>query len=111
MYCSNCGKQIADSAVICVNCGVATKNMESYQQRQPPVQIPQQVTVVNTNTNTTGYAPRPVYVPVRKKSSAGLIIAIILFLLLSFAAAGEQIAEEQEATDNSASTSETVSNE
>lgn len=111
MYCSNCGKQIADSAVICVNCGVATKNMESYQQPQPPVQIPQQVTVVNTNTNTAGYAPRPVYVPVRKKSSAGLIIAIILFLLLSFAAANSEEAEDQETTDSIITTSETVPNE
>jgi TM2 domain-containing membrane protein YozV len=26
MYCTNCGKSIDDKAVICVNCGVATKN-------------------------------------------------------------------------------------
>ena len=26
MYCKNCGKQIDDKAVICVNCGVATGN-------------------------------------------------------------------------------------
>lgn len=26
MYCTNCGKEIDDKAVICVNCGVATGN-------------------------------------------------------------------------------------
>lgn len=26
MFCKNCGKEIADNAVICVNCGVATQN-------------------------------------------------------------------------------------
>ena len=26
MYCQNCGKEISDNAVICVNCGCATDN-------------------------------------------------------------------------------------
>lgn len=26
MYCANCGKEIADNAVICVNCGCSTAN-------------------------------------------------------------------------------------
>ncbi|MGL4623921.1 MAG: zinc-ribbon domain-containing protein [Culicoidibacterales bacterium] len=26
MYCKNCGKEIDDNAVVCVNCGVATGN-------------------------------------------------------------------------------------
>ena len=110
MYCSNCGKQIADSSVICIHCGVATKNMEAYQQQQPlpAAQIPQQITVVNTNTNTAGYVPRPVYAPVRKKTApTGLIIAIILFILLSIAAANSEEAEGQETTDSSITTSET----
>lgn len=28
MYCSNCGKEIADNAVVCVHCGCATKNYQ-----------------------------------------------------------------------------------
>jgi hypothetical protein len=32
MYCTNCGKQIDDKAVVCVHCGVATHN--------PPVAPP-----------------------------------------------------------------------
>ena len=31
MYCSNCGKEIDDKAVICVHCGVATHNMNQTQ--------------------------------------------------------------------------------
>lgn len=54
MYCKHCGKQIADNAVICVHCGVATRNMVAYQQNNFPV--PPNITIVNTNTNAnSGY--------------------------------------------------------
>lgn len=26
MYCKNCGKEIADDAIMCIHCGVATEN-------------------------------------------------------------------------------------
>ncbi len=29
MYCTNCGKEINDQAVVCPNCGVATSNNKS----------------------------------------------------------------------------------
>ena len=29
MFCYNCGKEIDDKAVVCIHCGVATKNMNS----------------------------------------------------------------------------------
>lgn len=32
MYCRNCGKEIADQAVVCVNCGVAPKKGRNYCQ-------------------------------------------------------------------------------
>lgn len=32
MYCSNCGKEIDDKAVICVGCGCATKNNSCCNQ-------------------------------------------------------------------------------
>ena len=31
MYCSNCGKEIDDKAVVCVYCGVATHNLNDAQ--------------------------------------------------------------------------------
>lgn len=45
MYCRNCGQQIDDKAVVCIHCGVATKDPEP--QSQQPV-----INIVNTNTNT-----------------------------------------------------------
>lgn len=41
MFCSKCGKEIMDEAVVCPNCGCATNNYNS--QRQQPVH-----TTVNT---------------------------------------------------------------
>jgi len=43
-FCSECGKEINDKAVVCIHCGVATKN--HAVQQQPTINI------VNTNTNT-----------------------------------------------------------
>ena len=42
MYCHKCGKEIGEDAVICVNCGVETKN---FKEKNPPVNI------VNQNSN------------------------------------------------------------
>lgn len=46
MYCSKCGKEIDDDAIVCPLCGVATKNFNDIQHNQQP-----QVVVNNTNTN------------------------------------------------------------
>ena len=47
MFCSKCGAQIDDAAVVCPNCGVPTPNYQQNAQPQQPV-----INVVNTNTNT-----------------------------------------------------------
>jgi len=40
MYCSKCGKQIDDAAVICVGCGVPTQNFKNQQTNsQQPITI------------------------------------------------------------------------
>ena len=46
MFCTNCGKEIDDNAVICVHCGVPTHNMigarnviNAQQQQQPAKSI------------------------------------------------------------------------
>lgn len=44
MYCKNCGQQIDDKAVVCIHCGVATREEQHVQQ---PV-----INIVNTNTNS-----------------------------------------------------------
>ncbi len=35
MYCTKCGKELNDNAVICVNCGVPTRNMAIQTGIQP----------------------------------------------------------------------------
>ncbi|MDR3714101.1 MAG: TM2 domain-containing protein [Puia sp.] len=35
MFCTNCGAQIDDKAVICVRCGAATSNFHTAPVRQP----------------------------------------------------------------------------
>lgn len=44
MYCSKCGKEIDNEAVVCPMCGVATQNFNAQQQPQ--------VVINNANTNT-----------------------------------------------------------
>lgn len=35
MFCTNCGKEISDQAVVCINCGVATKNAAVQTDDKP----------------------------------------------------------------------------
>lgn len=39
MFCSKCGKEIDDSAVVCVNCGAPTQNLNKNNQQQQPIII------------------------------------------------------------------------
>lgn len=48
MYCKNCGKQIADAAVICPDCGVPTDNFKKADAQQTA----QPINIINTNTNS-----------------------------------------------------------
>lgn len=43
MFCSKCGKEINDEAVICPNCGCFTSN---YKELQPPVQSASVIQIV-----------------------------------------------------------------
>ncbi|MCH5314520.1 MAG: TM2 domain-containing protein [Eubacterium sp.] len=47
MFCSKCGAQMDDAAVVCTNCYEPTQNYQHNAQPQQPV-----INVVNTNTNT-----------------------------------------------------------
>ena len=37
MYCRNCGKQIDDNAVVCVNCGASVANFTPIQADRPDI--------------------------------------------------------------------------
>lgn len=39
MFCSNCGKEIDDKAIICINCGVKTPNLDLSIDKDIPSQI------------------------------------------------------------------------
>lgn len=53
MFCSKCGKEISDEAIICPACGVPTPNYQPQQaQLQQPTLPPIIINNTNTNTNT-----------------------------------------------------------
>ena len=54
MFCSNCGKEIDDKAMVCPICGVATQNFS--ENKQPQVVINNTNTNANMNTNVVGSA-------------------------------------------------------
>ena len=58
MYCTKCGAQIDNQAIVCPNCGVGTHNynsqVRSAQGYAQPIVINNNNT--NTNMNTGGYA-------------------------------------------------------
>lgn len=60
MYCYNCGKQIDDNAVVCIHCGVPTKNMK--QEKQEPI-------IINNSSSASAAASASVSGPVRRKYS------------------------------------------
>lgn len=49
MYCSKCGKEINDDAVVCVNCGVATQNMKKDNDQHIIINNSASSTSVNPN--------------------------------------------------------------
>lgn len=50
MFCSKCGKEINDEAVVCVHCGCATSNLkEESKQKDQPI-------IINNNNSTSSSA-------------------------------------------------------
>lgn len=72
MFCSKCGKEIDNEAVVCPHCGVPTANYQRPQE-QPQVVINNTNTNTNVNTNVVGGAM------VSRKSK---IVALILCIFL-----------------------------
>jgi len=68
MYCSKCGKEIDEAAVVCIYCGVATQNMQKYSA---------QPLVVNNNTSASSSAAATVKGRVRRRHSLLLDIFMI----------------------------------
>ena len=45
MFCSNCGKEINDNAVVCINCGCKTSNFKDDRQKD--------TIIINNSVNNT----------------------------------------------------------
>lgn len=71
MYCSKCGKEIDNEAVICVHCGVATQNM--FNKKEQPIIIN------NSASSSASAASSSNNGRIRKKHS--LLLDIILIFL------------------------------
>lgn len=50
MFCYNCGKEIDAKAVVCINCGVETKNMKSNTDKN---------IVINNSSSSSSSATNP----------------------------------------------------
>lgn len=50
MFCSKCGKEIDNAAVICVHCGVPTQNFDKNRQQQ------QQPIIINNSSSSSASA-------------------------------------------------------
>lgn len=50
MFCHKCGKEIDDDSVVCVHCGVKTKNFDSDNANAKPINIVNQSSSTSSNT-------------------------------------------------------------
>ncbi len=46
MYCSKCGNEINDEAIVCTNCGCATANYVSSKEKEQPI-------IINNNNSAS----------------------------------------------------------
>lgn len=69
MFCYNCGKEIDDKAVVCIHCGVETKNMKSNNDKNIVINNSSSSSASNINPNQK----------VRKKYS--LLLDIIMIFI------------------------------
>ena len=74
MFCSKCGKDIDDSAVVCIYCGVATQNLKSEQSNNPA----NQPIIINNSTSASSSAAAVAGVRIRRHHS----ILLDLFMII-----------------------------
>lgn len=69
MYCSKCGKEIDDEAVVCVHCGIATQNLNKIKEQ--PIIINNSASSSSSATNNNAK---------RKKKYSLLLDLLLIFL-------------------------------
>ena len=71
-FCSKCGKEIDDDAVVCVHCGVATAKMkEQGSTKQEPI-------IINNNNSASSAAAAAAAGGIRRRHSLLFDIFMIL---------------------------------
>ena len=73
MFCSNCGKEISNQAVVCPNCGAPTQNYNARQE--PPTVI---INNTNTNANVNTIAGGYGYMVSTRSRGVALLLSILL---------------------------------
>ena len=77
-YCSRCGKEILEEAVICPHCGCQVAPMvNNNAPQQAPQQAPQPIIINNTNTNVNTIG---VYAGRRRPKNKWVALILCIFL-------------------------------
>lgn len=76
MYCSKCGKQIDDEAVVCIHCGVPTSNYNKTNE-------PNNIVINNVNQNTNSNVNQNGYVATNGNMK-NKWLALVLCIFLGF---------------------------
>ena len=72
MFCSKCGKEINDEAVVCVHCGCATANMQKQEKAND------QPIIINNNNSASSSAAASAAVGGRVKRKYSLLFDILM---------------------------------
>ena len=75
MFCSKCGKEINDQAVVCVHCGCATANMQKHENTK------EQPIIINNNNSASSSAAASAAVGGRVKRKYSLLFDILMIFL------------------------------
>ena len=75
MFCSKCGKEINDEAVVCIHCGCATANMQKQEKtREQPI-------IINNNNSASSSAAASAAVGGRARRKYSLLFDILMICL------------------------------
>lgn len=74
MFCSKCGKEIDNEAVVCVHCGCATGNFEKGKEKDQPI-------IINNNNSASSSASAAASVGGRIRRKYSLLLDIIMLCL------------------------------
>ena len=78
MFCSQCGKPVADGAAFCSNCGAPMQPAQPAQPAQQPITPPQQPVYTRPQGGYNPQPQQPMYAPTPKSKIAAILLAFFL---------------------------------